>query len=65
MRITIDEDKCSGAGQCVLVAPKIFDQREDDGVVILLNPSPTGDQMALAREAARHCPAVAITIIED
>jgi len=32
MKITVDEAKCRGAGQCVLVAPEMFDQREDDGV---------------------------------
>ena len=40
MKITVDEAKCCGAGQCVLIAPEVFDQREDDGIVELLQPSP-------------------------
>ncbi|MGD9946704.1 MAG: ferredoxin [Burkholderiaceae bacterium] len=65
MRITIDEDKCCGAGQCVLLAPQVFDQRQDDGVVILLNEAPTGEQAVQAKTAARHCPAQAIIIDEQ
>ncbi|MFG2894475.1 ferredoxin [Streptomyces sp. NPDC048248] len=62
MRITIDEDKCCGAGQCVLVAPKVFDQRDEDGVVILLDAEPPLGQHDAAREAAGVCPAAAIEI---
>ena len=38
-KVHVDEDKCIGAGQCVRIAPEIFDQR-DDGIVILLDPTP-------------------------
>lgn len=62
MNITIDEDKCCGAGQCVLVAPDVFDQRDEDGVVELLDATPPADQHAAAREAAAVCPAAAIEI---
>jgi ferredoxin len=62
MKITVDEDKCCGAGQCVLIAPEVFDQGEDDGIVILLESSPAEDQHALVREAAAVCPAMAIEI---
>ena len=39
MKVTIDEEKCCGAGTCVMVAPEVFDQRDEDGVVILLDLS--------------------------
>ncbi|WP_236791534.1 ferredoxin [Amycolatopsis sp. GM8] len=64
MKITIDEEKCCGAGQCVLVAPELFDQREEDGIVILLDAEPAPDQQDAAREAASMCPAVAIELVE-
>jgi ferredoxin len=64
VHITIDETKCCAAGQCVLAAPNIFDQREDDGIVILLNADPSEDQWESAREAAAVCPAVAIEVQE-
>jgi ferredoxin len=65
MRIRVDEDKCCGAGQCVLLAPEVFDQREDDGIVILLDPAPPEPAHATVREAASVCPAAAIHLDRD
>ncbi|MEV4581390.1 ferredoxin [Nonomuraea jabiensis] len=62
MNVTVDTDKCCGAGQCVLLAPEVFDQGEDDGIVILLDPSPAEPLHAAVREAASVCPASAITL---
>jgi ferredoxin len=64
MNVTIDKDKCCGAGTCVLVAPDVFDQGEDDGVVILLDPMPAPELHDAVREAASVCPALAITLSE-
>lgn len=64
MNVIIDEDKCCGAGQCVLIAPEVFDQREDDGIVILLDAEPAEDQRAAVREAAAVCPGAAIEVRE-
>ena len=61
--VRVDEHRCIGAGQCVLRAPKIFDQR-DDGIVVLLDPKPPPELHAAAREAADLCPAEAIRIEE-
>jgi ferredoxin len=47
-----------------LIAPKVFDQREDDGIVILLDADPPEDQYEAARQAAAVCPAVAIEVHE-
>ncbi|MET9343019.1 MULTISPECIES: ferredoxin [Nonomuraea] len=65
MKVTVDEAKCCGAGQCVLIAPEVFDQRDEDGVVVLLEPEPGEDQHALVREAAAVCPAAAIELSEE
>ncbi|MFI7133506.1 ferredoxin [Nonomuraea sp. NPDC050153] len=62
MNVTVDTDKCCGAGQCVLLVPEVFDQGEDDGIVILLDPSPAEPLHAAVREAADVCPAAAITL---
>ncbi|MEU3186011.1 ferredoxin [Streptomyces sp. NPDC006923] len=62
MKVTVDEDKCCGAGQCVLIAPGIFDQREDDGIVVLLQAEPDESSQAAVREAAQVCPAAAIAL---
>jgi ferredoxin len=63
-KVRVDEHKCIGAGQCVLRAPEIFDQRED-GIVILLDATPPPGLHAAARKAADLCPAEAITTEES
>ncbi|HEY0803725.1 MAG TPA: ferredoxin [Pseudonocardiaceae bacterium] len=64
MKVSVDKVKCCGAGQCVLTAPEVFDQDDQDGVVLLLTEFPAPDQFDKVREAAAVCPAVAIEISE-
>lgn len=64
MHVTIDEEKCCAAGQCVLAAPEVFDQRDDDGIVVLLDADPPENQHEATRQAAAVCPALAIVIDE-
>ena len=64
MRLSIEPRKCIAAGQCVLKAPLVFDQGEEDGIVILLNEHPQGKDAEAARLAARVCPAEVITVHE-
>jgi ferredoxin len=45
-------------------APEVFDQRDDDGVVVLLTPNPSAEQAEGARRAAAACPSLAIRIEE-
>ena len=61
--VIVDEDLCIGAGQCVLVAPQVFDQ-DDRGLVVLLDASPPPEQHEAARKAAKLCPARALRIEE-
>ena len=51
-----DEAKCCGAGQCVLVAPEVFDQRDEDGAVVLLDPAPAPPHHPTVREAGGGLP---------
>lgn len=64
MKVTVDQDKCVSSGQCVLNASDVFDQRDDDGVVVLLDDSPADEQQDNVRKAAAVCPALAIEIEE-
>jgi ferredoxin len=65
MKITVDEDKCCGAGTCVLLAPDVFDQRDEDGIVVLLDDQPAPELHTIVREAASVCPAAAISVSEN
>jgi ferredoxin len=62
MRIILDEETCIGAGQCVLAAPDVFDQRDEDGIAVLLEENPGEDQRGAVEEAAIRCPALSIRI---
>ncbi|MFE4537638.1 ferredoxin [Streptomyces scopuliridis] len=64
MRVELDEPKCVASGQCVMAAPEVFDQRDDDGVAILLDEHPAAALHDGVREAAAICPAVAIRLVE-
>ncbi|MFF1253779.1 ferredoxin [Pseudarthrobacter sp. NPDC058329] len=64
MKIEIDIDKCVGAGVCVLAAPTVFDQNDDDGVIIVLNETLPPSQEAAVRDAAARCPASVIRLTE-
>lgn len=64
MRIVVDRERCIGAGMCALTAPDRFDQDTEDGKVLLLHPTPPPAHHAATRQAARACPAGAITILD-
>ena len=64
MKVTVDQDSCVSSGQCVLNAAQVFDQRDSDGVVLLLNNDPPADQADNVRRAAAACPAQAIHVEE-
>ena len=61
MKVQVDQERCVGAGNCVVQAPEIFDQGED-GIVLLLQAEPPEQLHEAARDAAITCPALAITI---
>ncbi|MCC3768807.1 ferredoxin [Streptomyces sp. UNOC14_S4] len=65
MKVFIDQDRCVGAGQCVLSAPEVFDQREEDGIVVLLAETPSEGLADDVRQAATLCPAQAIWLEEQ
>jgi ferredoxin len=62
--VTVDQEKCIGSGQCVLTAADVFDQGEDDGIVVLLDAEPSPGSYGDVRRAAAGCPALAIAITE-
>ncbi|MBP2476640.1 ferredoxin [Crossiella equi] len=64
MKVLVDQERCCGAGSCVLAAPDIFDQREEDGIVVLLNATPDDADRPLVEDAVSRCPAAAISVVE-
>jgi ferredoxin len=65
MRIVADHDRCLGAGQCVLHAPDVFDQSDEDGTVVVLVENPPEERREGVRTAARMCPNAVLTLEDD
>jgi ferredoxin len=53
-----------GAGQCVVTAAAVFDQGEDDGIVVLLTETPGAELRDQVQLAAQLCPAQAIEVLD-
>ena len=64
MKVLVDLDKCCSSGLCVLKAPEVFDQRDEDGLVILLDATPPESSWDGVRAAVRMCPSQAIAVEE-
>ncbi len=64
MKVYVDERRCVGSGQCARTVPEVFDQRDEDGIVVLRTARPDDRLAPAVEKAARHCPAQAIRIEE-
>lgn len=60
--VSIDADRCCGAGHCVRIAPQVFDQDELDGTVVLLQAYPSRAMESALDECVAVCPTGAIAI---
>ena len=63
MKLTVDRKACTGAGNCVRLAPDWFDQDDDEGLVVLLGDSPPDDLKPLIRDVVDACPTGAIQAV--
>ncbi|HZE39727.1 MAG TPA: ferredoxin, partial [Stackebrandtia sp.] len=64
MKIKADREVCIGAGMCVLTAPDLFDQDDEEGRVLVKHVEPASDQEGSAREAVSLCPSGALSLDE-
>jgi ferredoxin len=65
LKVVVDEGRCIAAGQCVAIAADVFDQRDEDGIVVVLEEHPAAEHTEDVREAAAVCPALAIRLEEE
>ncbi|GGV42546.1 ferredoxin [Kitasatospora herbaricolor] len=64
MQVILDQDRCCSSGQCVLTAPEVFGQSDEDGLVTLRRARPEPGLYPDVRLAAVLCPGGAITVEE-
>jgi ferredoxin len=62
--VRIDQRGCIGSGQCVLAAPDVFDQSDDDGLGIVLVAEPSAELLPGVRDAVDRCPAQVVSLEE-
>lgn len=62
MEIKANTQLCIGAGMCALTVPQVFDQSDDEGLVVLLEPNPPADLEEAVRRAVNLCPSGAISV---
>jgi ferredoxin len=65
MIVRADPERCCSSGMCVLTAPEVFDQSEEDGSVALLCRMPRAEQEPAVRDAVRLCPSGALSIARE
>jgi ferredoxin len=61
LKIKVDRNLCLGVGNCVAIAPTLFELDKENKAVVL-DPSSVDDTLM---EAARSCPEKAIIVKDD
>jgi ferredoxin len=62
MKVRVDQSRCMAIGMCTHHAPGLFDQRDSDGVVVVVHEVPPEDQMDALMNAVRSCPMQVISL---
>lgn len=65
MRVIAYTQKCIAGGNCVLSCPDVFDQRDSDGTVHVLNERPSLALLKKVRQAVDLCPGQVFTIEDE
>jgi ferredoxin len=61
VRVSVDQNVCGGHGNCVVIAPGVFEFAGDDDVVSVLLPDVPVDLEDAVARAQAACPNRAIT----
>lgn len=62
MKVTVDRELCIGIGNCIALAPTVF-ELDEENIAVILDPSSADDDALV--EAAESCPMLAIIIEDD
>lgn len=64
MKVIIDRSRCVSSGNCADLVPLVFTQDSVTGIAELLQENPDDSLREALKNAARVCPAQAISIEE-
>ncbi|GHO55672.1 ferredoxin [Ktedonobacter robiniae] len=62
MRVIAYTQKCIAGGNCVLACSDVFEQRDSDGTVHVLNERPSLELLKKVRQAVDLCPGQVFSI---
>jgi ferredoxin len=65
LRVVADPDVCIGAGNCAMVAPRVFDLDPDELIVVVLDENVSPEEAPVVRDAVTQCPSGAIALQGD
>ena len=65
LQVVVASHKCTAAGQCLLAAPNVFDQSDENGTIVVLDDSPPESERASVLDAIQRCPASVISLAES
>ncbi|HEV2659592.1 MAG TPA: ferredoxin [Ktedonobacteraceae bacterium] len=65
MRVIASTDKCIASGSCALTCPEVFGQRDEDGVVSVLQEHPSLALLKRVRQAVELCPALVFRLEDE
>lgn len=65
MRVIAYTQKCIAGGNCVLTCSDVFEQRDSDGTVHVLNERPSLALLEKVRQAVDLCPAQVFSIEDE
>lgn len=64
IEINVNRERCQGYGNCVLVAPDLFDL-DDDGLAVVRRAQVADDQLDAVQKAAYDCPTDSISFTKS
>lgn len=65
MRVIASTQKCIAGGNCVLACSDVFEQRDSDGTVHILNGRPSLALLEKVRQAVDLCPGQVFTLEDE
>ncbi len=65
MRVIAQTQKCIGSGNCAFTCPQVFGQRDEDGVVHVINEHPSLDLLARVKQVVDLCPAQVFRVEDE
>jgi ferredoxin len=63
VQVTVNQDYCEHAGECIRLAPAVFSENADGNTVALVGPVPSAVEDDV-RTASEYCPRLAVIITD-